>query len=263
MTGEFFGIRENIYGSEKRLRWICSHVSRQDTILEVGCGTGAMITLPLLQSGYKVYGIDEDEKSIDYGRQLLAGAGFKPEHLLLRDLRNISETDVKPDVIIASEVLEHIPEPQLSEALASLQKRLRPGGKFLVTVPNGYGWFEWESFLWYKAKLGIVLKYTLIEKTVHWLKARLLGRDFLLPHPSTLSDSPHVQRFTFDSIQKLLVKHGFEIQKTVGSVFFCGPFSDLFLTGFKRAMALNANLGSKFCRRAAGFFICAKRPDAS
>jgi len=40
-------VPENEYGQAKRLKWIESNTQKQDTIIELGCGTGYMITLPM------------------------------------------------------------------------------------------------------------------------------------------------------------------------------------------------------------------------
>ena len=49
---------ENVYGHRKRLGWLSKHLKPGDRIVEVGCGTGYMITLPLLASGYDITGIE-------------------------------------------------------------------------------------------------------------------------------------------------------------------------------------------------------------
>ena len=96
-------IHENIYGHSKRLRWIVSHLDREDTIVELGCGTGTMITLPLVKMGYTVYGLDLDQKSIQFGQELFGKEGLDPSNLMNLDISNLKITS---DVIIASEVLE-------------------------------------------------------------------------------------------------------------------------------------------------------------
>lgn len=248
-------IPENVYGSRKRLEWICSRLDKESAVVDLGCGTGLMVTIPLIKLGYRLIGVDDDEASVSYGRNLLKADGLDAERIQTRSLAKLA---VRPDVIIASEVLEHLPQPALSTLLAELHRSLRPGGRLLVTVPNGYGWFEWESFLWYRVGLGRLLEWTLVAKAVTWLKLRFLGPRPDLVHPSSLSPLPHVQAFTFDSIQSLLRAHGFEVVEISGSVLFCGPFTNLLFTGIGPVMRANAWLGSRFPRRAAGFFVSAR-----
>ena len=252
-------IRENVYGHGKRLEWILARVRRSDTIVEFGCGTGSMITIPLARMGYAVSGVDADGNSIAYGRDLCREAGVDPE--ILR-VGGGAEGGPKPDVIIASEVLEHVPAEELPGLLAGLRNTLRERGALLVTVPNGYGWFELESLLWYKVGLGKAIEMLRIDRAVRKLKRILLGEGIEAYYhntPSTLSPSPHVQRFTLPAIRLLLERHGFDVVEVHGSVMFSGPFSNLLFTGVKTAMALNAFLGGRVPAAAAGFYLACRR----
>lgn len=244
--------KENIYGHTKRLLWILSKIQKNDEIAELGCGTGYMITLPLAKLGYSIIGIDTDIASIEFGKRVFSQEGASPEIL---KVSNIEKLDMNPDIIIASEVLEHIPDKDLGVTLSKIYTQLIPTGKLLVTVPNGYGWFELESFLWFKVGVGKLLEWTQVTRVVNKIKHILFGHDFELPYSSTLSDSPHVQRFTFKSIQELLQKYGFKVVTISGSVLFAGPFSNLLFTGIRPTMYLNCALGKWFPRLASGFFV--------
>ncbi len=221
--------------------------------MEFGCGSGAMITIPLARLGWRMIGLDSDEGSVGYGRRLLATHGLDPE-IIRRAL--LVDLEIQPDVIIASEVLEHLPEAVLSDTLEQMRRTLKPSGTLLVTVPNGYGWFELESFLWRRTGVGALLEWMRGSRGIVALKRRLFGAD-PGPHPSTLAHSPHVQRFTLRSICSRLEAHGFAIRETRGSVLACGPFSNLVLTRPGGLMRLNATAGTRFPRVAAGFFVCA------
>lgn len=59
-------------GARKRFDWIQSELSKEDKVLEVGCGTGCMISLPLAAEGFLVQGLDLDQKSIEYGKKVAA-----------------------------------------------------------------------------------------------------------------------------------------------------------------------------------------------
>lgn len=249
--------KENIYGHIKRLEWIKEFISKDDLVVEFGCGTGYMITYPLLKDGYNIIGIDLDTKSIEYGQNFFSKVGLEANSL--RSV-NMKDLDIEPDIIIASEVLEHIPFPYLNETLGTIAHKLKPGGQLLVTVPNGYGWFELESLLWFKCKIGFILQYLQITRVISIIKRFLLGPDIDAPCPSTLSDSPHVQYFTYTSIKALLRRHGFEVIDSTGSVLFAGPFSNLLFTGIKPIMMLNCMLGRVFPVIAAGFYIACRLP---
>lgn len=244
-------IKENIYGHVKRLNWIIAHINKKDALIEFGCGTGYMIALPLAKIGYTICGIDLDKESIAFGKELFRQAGIDPNSLMALD---VSEFELPLDVIIASEVLEHIPNQDMVDVLSVLRTKLKPGGQLLVTVPNGYGWFEFESFVWFKLRLGYLLERLRIVSIIQKLRSIDVDNQY----PSTLASSPHVQRFTYSSIQKLMRGNGFEVVSITGSVLFAGPFSNLLFSGFNSIMKLNAVLGHLFPRIASGFFIVCK-----
>ena len=245
-------MQENIYGSAKRLRWINSYLNFSDAIVEIGCGTGYMITLPLALAGYDIIGIDIDAASIHLGQQIFQQYRITPE--LLKNCR-FQDFVGGCDVIIVSEVLEHLTFPQISLLLAEIRQRLRPGGKLLLTVPNGYGWFELESYLWYRARLGIVLNRLCIPGVVRSLKQRIYGDNFVEAYPSSLSNSPHIQKFSYYSIRNLLEQNGFKVIASTGSVLFCGPFTNFLFSGVLSIMKLNCALGQWFPELAAGYYL--------
>jgi len=249
-------VPENVYGSRKRLDWVLRYTTRADEILEVGCGTGYMLCRPLAKLGYRVQGIDLDAGSIEHGRELLRAEGLDPGILTVGPLSAVSAT---PNVIIASEVLEHLHDEELRSFLAEIRARLGPHGTLLVTVPNGYGWFEIEDFFWRRLRIGDLLFRSGFCHLVESTKTRYLGPEAVDPgKPSTLANSPHVQRFTLSSITRLLQNAGFEIIDSRGSVAFSGPFSNLFLAGLQGLLEGNTRWGDRLGRLASGYFLAGR-----
>jgi SAM-dependent methyltransferase len=248
---------ENIYGHGKRLRWILAQIRRDDVIVEVGCGTGYMISRPLAMAGHTVLGVDIDQASIDLGRSILRDEGLDPACL---SARTLAQLDTRADVVIVSEVLEHLVEGELEELLTAAHHTLQPEGRLLVTVPNGWGWFEAESLLWERWRVGALLRALRVLDAIDLMKSRLLGPDWVERYPSSLSTSPHVQRFTLASIQRLLENSGFRVTSATGTVLAAGPFVNYAAGGIGPLMRLNNHLGDAFPRLAAGFLVsCRKR----
>ncbi len=252
-------INENVYGHAKRLKWIESHTLKQDSIIELGCGTGYMITLPLAKQGYSIKGFDLDKKSIEYGKSIFKNEGLNDSYLSSNDITSLN---ISGDVIILSEVIEHLKNDEIDKLLLNIRTRLTKKGRLLITVPNGYGWFECESFFWNKMRIGRIFERVGIVELIYQLKKIFWGNTIhQLPHPSTLSDSPHIQRFTLSGIREVLTNNGFEIIETAGSVSFAGPFSNLFFHGVKTFLKLNCSLGGLFPSLASGFFIACRLPE--
>jgi 2-polyprenyl-3-methyl-5-hydroxy-6-metoxy-1,4-benzoquinol methylase len=248
--------RESIAGHMERLRWMRGHLSRSERVLELGCGTGYMITLPMRTWGYDVVGIDLHEQSIQLGRALLSHNGLPPLALRTADLRDLEETY---DAIIASEVLEHLCDQDLGAVLLAVRARLRRDGLLLVTVPNGYGWFELEAALWFRTGVDGLFHRRRVNRLVSAAHHVLSGGYVDAAWPSTIADSPHRQRFSYRSIQRQLTAAGFAIEDARGSVLVAGPFSHLLFTGIEPVMALNAAVGRRMPWLAAGFYVAARR----
>jgi 2-polyprenyl-3-methyl-5-hydroxy-6-metoxy-1,4-benzoquinol methylase len=250
--------QENIYGHLQRLHWLRDHLEQTEKAVEFGCGTGTLITIPLRAWGFDVSGIDLDSESIDYGRHVLEQIGLEPDALSTTDLRDYPGP---LDVVIASEVLEHLDDATLAESLALMHRKLGPDGRLLVTVPNGYSEFELENWLWTTTRADRLFERTrdgAIAGALRRARARVTG--WHEPdHPMTVADSPHLQRFTWRGIHRVLAVAGFEVVEARGAIMFCGPFSDLLLTGVRPAMRLNQRLARRFPRASSDFYIVARK----
>jgi len=250
---------DNIYAYRKRLVWMRRHLKPADRIVERGCGTGYMVTLPLLADGYDITDLDRDEDSVAYGCRLAEQAGLAGGHIVGGDLDVLQGQFV---VVLASEVLEHLDETQLDAVLASVRNTLRPGGLFLVTVPNGFGWFEFESWIWNRLRLGMLLSRTRLDRTLMRIKVWLSGKpedELVEQHPSSLDTSPHVQRFTLSSLRRCLSAAGFEVIESTGSALFAGQISNLLFTGYEGLVRLNAGLAGRLPALSSGFYVACAR----
>lgn len=95
-------------------------------ILEIGCGTGHNLEM-LGQFGHvDAIELDDESRAIAQGR-----LGRDIMSARLPELTGIPERHY--DLIAALDVIEHIDSDD--EAIAAISTRLRPGGKFLMTVP--------------------------------------------------------------------------------------------------------------------------------
>lgn len=244
-------INENIYGHKSRLDWFKKSIKKKEKGVEFGCGTGIMISSQLLQDGYDIIGLDLDNNSIELGRKIYIENGLNPNQLQCKKIEEFDDNYF--DYVIASEVFEHIYEKDIDSILIAIKKKLKPKGVLIVTVPNGYGWFEFENFLWTTLKMRLIFRVLLISQTFNFI--RIVRKKNFSKYPSTIANSPHVRRFTLKSIQQLLIKHNFEIEAYTGSVMFCGGFSDMFFSGIDFIMNFNKWLGSKFPSIASGFYL--------
>jgi len=107
----------------------------QATVADLGCGSGAMLC-EVLQSnpGWTGFGLDISRESVDYARRLAALKGVaNRSHFQQGSIGDLPFRNGSVHLVIASEVIEHLPEPQ--KAFSEIARVLAPGGLLALTVP--------------------------------------------------------------------------------------------------------------------------------
>lgn len=144
-------------------------------ILDIGCGLGQFLYF-LEKQGYKnYYGIDVSEQQIKFCQDKVT--------------KKVETTDIfgflkgkkeQFDLVVANDVLEHIPKGKLFEILELVHQSLKPEAKFFAKVPNMSNPF------------GLMDRY---------------------------SDFTHEIGFTEFSLREVLVMSGFKIIKIKGAAY--------------------------------------------
>ncbi len=126
---DYFGEEQLSPGELRRNRFILDYcrITPGMKVLDVGSGRG-WFSLEASARGVKVTALDLSEENLKRIRELDSGIDT-----LLGDACDIPAEDQAYDLIVALEVLEHIPDPEL--ALNSIKTKLKPGGTLLLTVP--------------------------------------------------------------------------------------------------------------------------------
>ncbi|MFF2553223.1 class I SAM-dependent methyltransferase [Nocardia sp. NPDC058058] len=109
-------------------------------VIDVGCGAGRH-SFEAYRRGADIVAFDQngsDLADVDTMFHAMAEAGEAPEYAKAETVRgdalDLPYGDGEFDVVIASEILEHI--PQDGAAIAELARVLKPGGALAVTVPR-------------------------------------------------------------------------------------------------------------------------------
>jgi len=107
------------------------------TVLDFGCGNGAQ-TLELAAARCRIVAVDIDPADL----QVLRGAAGPAQGIfpVLYDGSSLPLPDRSIDAAVCFEVLEHVPDE--GAALAEIRRVLKPGGDFVLTVPNKWWVFE-------------------------------------------------------------------------------------------------------------------------
>lgn len=109
------------------LRRISKRLTASASTLNIGVGSG-MLERMLVEKGCRVAALDPDESTIQRIKDLGVDARVGMAEKLPFD-------NARFDVVVASEVLEHLSPDRCREALLEICRTLKPGGLFLGTVP--------------------------------------------------------------------------------------------------------------------------------
>ncbi len=112
-------------------------------ILDIGCGRGFLLQRVGRQSepDSRLSGLDISPKLCELARKNNPGAV-----IVCGDAENLPFGDNSFDVIFMTEALEHMLD--YDKALSEVHRTLRPGGMFIVTVPNR----DWARYDFYDEK---------------------------------------------------------------------------------------------------------------
>lgn len=242
---------ENIWGYAKRLRfvreWIGSYFDQGKTVkvLDIGCGNGSQLGIPLATDlRLKITGIDPDEASIEHARRL---SGSRANLTFMSTAVDELSTDERFDVIILSEVLEHLRDPLTM--LQAARRLLSPQGVMIITVPNGYGEFEIGSWIFRNLRVQ-----KLIDRIAKQNEAVAATDN---------SESGHVQFFTRARLRRMFEKEGFVIVAERAASFLASPFAGHTVARSQRFVDWNARITDRLpLVLASGWYFALRRSDA-
>ena len=240
---------EDLWGYQKRLRFVEGVIKEsfpeRDTaslrVLDVGCGNGSMLALPLAERGFQVTGIDIDTRSIEHAAQL---AKDMPNATFL--CGDVAELQAgRFEVVILSEVLEHMTKPQ--QLLAESAKHLSEDGIIIVTVPNGYGEFEMDSRLFRLLRLQ-----RLVDALAKNKRETVAATDN--------HESGHVQAFTRRRLRRLFAECSLTVFREGAASFLAGPLIGHTLARFPGFIQWNSRVTDKLPLTFASGWYFALRP---
>jgi ubiquinone/menaquinone biosynthesis C-methylase UbiE len=158
-----------------------SLTSKTDAVLDIGCGEGSMLRY-LKQQGYSnLHGLEIS----DYAVRRLRDEGIEMHRGVLP---SIPLPDASFDVVIASQVLEHIIRRR--RFLAEIRRVLKPGGRAFIFVPDNC--------------LGPISEPEhVIKFNAHSLR-KLLERFFQITTLSSMRDVNHPMSILFAQLTKPL-----------------------------------------------------------
>lgn len=126
----------DLLGRGPTMRFLISRFfpsEKSASILDLGCGHGALIHFAKLEGFSNIRGIDASEQQVDLARELEisdVSAGS-----LTRELEAITKSSL--DVAVTFDVIEHFTKDELVDLVDLIHLALKPGGRWIIHAPNG------------------------------------------------------------------------------------------------------------------------------
>lgn len=126
--------------------------SRGKKLLDIGCGAGKIAYLTG-QKGFDVTGIEIERRVAKLAESNLGESGVKGK-IIAGDILNLKLNEDFFDVIVCSEVIEHVDEPK--KIIKKVLKLLKEGGLFILTTPhNQKYWTVSDEYADHKKRFGV------------------------------------------------------------------------------------------------------------
>lgn len=116
--------------SSARLGFIASQIGKHECVLNIGIGDGSFERLASFRSR-SVYCVDPVSEAVSRVQPVLSS----PDHAQVGSCEDLPFESAFFDVVVMSEVLEHLDEHTLQAGLTEVMRVLKPGGRFIGTVP--------------------------------------------------------------------------------------------------------------------------------
>lgn len=201
--------------------YLRSQPAKPIRVLDAGCGDGAQLELLTQIPGVEVWGADYSPLRVSRAQK-----NFPMAHIVCCNLLRLPYRSTSFDIIVCSQVIEHIPQDGL--LLAELANSLKPQGLLILGTPN-----EGCSM------------------------ARL--RNYFLER-SVSKTTDHVHFFTEPVIRRKIESAGFVVQQVMReNWFFPHQAINYYLSTRDWGFRLMASLSATIPSQTAGYyFVCVK-----
>lgn len=134
--------------------WILKKIESNQSVLEVGCGTGTLATKIALK-GAKVKAIDKNLQMINYAMKNIPENGKIDLLYQIGTIRNLNVTNQSQDVIISTFMLSELRPMEQQIFLRNAWNALKPNGKLIIAaefIPSGIWKIPFKVKRWFYNK---------------------------------------------------------------------------------------------------------------
>jgi len=109
--------------------------AEQASVADLGCGSGVILSeILMMKPRWTGHGLDISRESIKYARKLATHKGVATRaSFQAGNIMSLPYMDESLDLVVASEIIEHMPEPL--KVIGEIRRVLRAGGKLILTMP--------------------------------------------------------------------------------------------------------------------------------
>jgi ubiquinone/menaquinone biosynthesis C-methylase UbiE len=128
--------KRHVFDHTKELKKFTALLQKSASIIDVGCGAGVPVTRFLVDSGFRVVGIDFSEKMLRLARKNVPQAKF-----IRKDMTRLDFADNSFDGLTAFYSIIHVPREKHASLFKTFNRILKPNGIMIVCM----GPDEWEA----------------------------------------------------------------------------------------------------------------------
>ena len=186
------------YPNLVKLQFILSAIKKRypngGSAFEIGCGCGD-VSIPIAMQGYQMVGIEIEASRVKQYKKVLSELALTQTMKVYRgDAEKLVDSvggSARFDIIIASEVIEHVPHPE--RVFLGIKRLLKEDGLLILTIPNGLGPYS--------------------------LMIDVFRNKFLYPLLKLVGKSEHLHQFSMSRLVNLLQSFEFKIEKAQNGSF--------------------------------------------
>ena len=120
---------------EYPLKLILHEFSRNDCVLDVGCGDGRL-TYFMAEKVNSIVAVDNQDYPLKFARLIFDRLNVKNAEFKVEDITKLNFKDESFDKIACFDVIEHIPKDTAIMGIGELVRVLKKGGRLYLTTPN-------------------------------------------------------------------------------------------------------------------------------
>jgi len=117
---------------KRRYQWAAADIKNKQ-VLDVGTGLGAGAAYLAEQGAKQVVAIDRIKAVINYARQKYPRSNLVFKTLKAQNIRRLTGSF---DLVVAFELIEHLPKTAVKQWIMDIKQILKPGGQVMISTPN-------------------------------------------------------------------------------------------------------------------------------